>query len=493
MRGSGILLPVSGLPSKYGIGTLGKEAYGFVDFLEKAGQTYWQILPLGPTGYGDSPYQSFSAFACNPYYIDIDRLKKLALLTEEEIRNSGMNESPGTIDYANLYHTRLALLQKAAARLDPQERGYIAFVADNAGWLESYALFMALKAERNMDPLWKWPKTLRLADKAKIEMERIKLRDEVEFWRRAQYLFSIQWKKLKEYANKKGIKIIGDIPIYVSADSAELWMEPELFQTDDSMKVCDVAGCPPDAFSKNGQLWGNPLYDWEYHKETGFEWWLRRFRHAGSLYDIVRFDHFRGLSGYYSIPAAHKTARQGCWKEGPGSCFIKAIKEEIPGVGIIAEDLGFLTDDVKALLAESGFPGMKVLQFAFDSRERSDYLPHNYDRNSVVYTGTHDNTTIKGWETSAPEEDVSFAREYMGISPEDDMPRAFIRLAMGSVSDTCIIPAQDWLGLGEEARMNIPSTTSGNWKWRLKKGMLTDALAAEIHRSTDIYGRLQNK
>lgn len=490
MRGSGILMPVSSLPSRHGIGALGNAAYDFVDFLEKAGQSYWQILPLGQTGNGDSPYQSFSAFACNPYFIDLDILQRQGLLTEEEIKTAGMAESPGTIDYSNLYNTRFDVLKKAVGRMDKDEKGYAVFKEENADWLENFALFMAIKSDRNMEPLWDWPKALRLADKKTIKAQRLKLREEIQFWMLVQYLFSTQWKELKEYANKKGIKIIGDMPIYVSADSADLWMESELFQTDENMKVCDVAGCPPDAFSKNGQLWGNPLYDWEHHKQTGFNWWVQRFRYANKLFDVIRLDHFRGLSGYYAIPAAHTTARKGSWKEGPGSCFIQTVKGELPGLSIIAEDLGFLTDDVRALLAESCFPGMKVLQFAFDSRERSDYLPHNYEKNSVVYTGTHDNTTIKGWEESALKEDVSFAREYMGIGEEDDLPRAFIRLAMSSVSDTCIIPMQDWLGLGAAARINIPSTTSGNWKWRLKNGMLTVALAEEIHRFTDIYGRL---
>ncbi len=490
MRGSGILMPVFSLPSRYGIGTLGEEAFHFVDFLEKAGQKYWQILPLSQTGFGDSPYQSFSAFACNPYFIDLEILKRNGLLTEDDLNIAAPDDMPGTIDYQNLYDTRLGILKRAAERMDEEDESFVKFKAEHAGWLEDYSLFMAVKADRKMEPLWKWPKSLRMADPKRLVKVRDQLGPDIIFWEKLQYLFASQWNDLKIYANKKGIKIIGDMPIYVSADSAELWMSPQLFQTDESMRVCDVAGCPPDAFSKKGQLWGNPLYDWDFHVITGFQWWIKRFRNAAQLYDVIRFDHFRGLSGYYSIPATHTTAKRGIWKSGPGDCFIDMIRKEFPELRIIAEDLGFLTDDVRHLLAVSGFPGMKILQFAFDSREKSDYLPHNYEKNSVVYTGTHDNTTIKGWEVSAPKEDVAFAREYMGIEEEDDISRAFIRLAMASVSDLCIVPVQDWLGLGASARINTPSTTTGNWKWRIRPGALTDDLAKEIVRFTEIYGRL---
>lgn len=490
MRTSGILMPVSSLPSPYGIGSLGAEAYRFVDFLAAAGQRYWQILPIGPTGYGDSPYQSFSAFAANPYFIDLDALEQRGLLTHDEIARFDFGpDAPEGIDYGALFRTRFAVLELAVRRFDAGEDAFRDFCAANAFWLDDYALFMALKAENGMRAFSLWPKDVRARRPAALAAARARLAGQVRFWQVVQYLFYEQWAALKAYANAKGVEFIGDIPIYVSSDSSDLWADPSLFQVDADGALTEVAGCPPDAFAADGQLWGNPLYNWDVHLKTGCAWWIRRLRHASAVYDVVRIDHFRGFESYYAIPARDKTAVNGVWRKGPGTAFIDVIRRKLPDVRIIAEDLGYLTDDVKALLRASGFPGMKVLQFAFDSREESDYLPHNYTQNSVVYTGTHDNTTTADWELSAPAGDVAFARRYLDVEGDADFTRRFIRAALASVSDTAVIPMPDWLGLGAEARINTPSTLGGNWLWRMDPAALTDALAADILALTKLYGR----
>ena len=484
MRTSGILMPVSSLPSPYGIGSLGAEAYRFVDFLAAAGQRYWQILPIGPTGYGDSPYQSFSAFAANPYFIDLNALEQRGLLTHDEIARFDFGpEAPEGIDYGALFRTRFAVLELAVRRFDAGEDAFRDFCAANAFWLDDYALFMALKAENGMRAFSLWPKDVRARRPAALAAARARLAGQVRFWQVVQYLFYEQWAALKAYANAKGVEFIGDIPIY------DLWADPSLFQVDADGALTEVAGCPPDAFAADGQLWGNPLYNWDVHLKTGCAWWIRRLRHASAVYDVVRIDHFRGFESYYAIPARDKTAVNGVWRKGPGMAFIDVIRRKLPDVRIIAEDLGYLTDDVKALLRASGFPGMKVLQFAFDSREESDYLPHNYTQNSVVYTGTHDNTTTADWELSAPAGDVAFARRYLDVEGGADFTRRFIRAALASVSDTAVIPMPDWLGLGAEARINTPSTLGGNWLWRMDPAALTDALAADILALTKLYGR----
>ena len=490
MRAAGILLPLSSLAGPHGIGTMGADARRFVDFLQAAGQTYWQMLPIGPTGYGDSPYQSFSAFAANPYFIDLDALEQRGLLTHDEIARFDFGpEAPEGIDYGALFRTRFAVLELAVRRFDAGEDAFRDFCAANAFWLDDYALFMALKAENGMRAFSLWPKDVRARRPAALAAARARLAGQVRFWQVVQYLFYEQWAALKAYANAKGVEFIGDIPIYVSPDSSDLWADPSLFQVDADGALTEVAGCPPDAFAADGQLWGNPLYNWDVHLKTGCAWWIRRLRHASAVYDVVRIDHFRGFESYYAIPARDKTAVNGVWRKGPGTAFIDVIRRKLPDVRIIAEDLGYLTDDVKALLRASGFPGMKVLQFAFDSREESDYLPHNYTQNSVVYTGTHDNTTTADWELSAPAGDVAFARRYLDVEGGADFTRRFIRAALASVSDTAVIPMPDWLGLGAEARINTPSTLGGNWLWRIDPAALTDALAADILALTKLYGR----
>lgn len=490
LRCSGILLPISSLPSPNGIGTLGEAAFRFVDFLQAAGQHFWQILPVGQTGYGDSPYQSFSSFAGNPYFIDLDLLAEYGLLSSAEIEACQLGASDTRIDYSLQYQNRYPLLHLAASRLDPGSAEFLAFKARTADWLEDYALFMAIKVSNQMSSMREWPKPLRRRDEQALQSAREELAAEIIFWEQVQFLFDRQWTALKAYAHQKDIRIIGDIPIYVSPDSADFWVNPELFQADDDLNLLEVAGCPPDAFSPDGQLWGNPLYNWPRHLDTDFQWWIRRLRHAGQVYDVLRIDHFRGIESYYSVPGHQETAAGGCWCPGPGRTFIGAIQRALPDLPIIAEDLGFVTPEVKQLLADSGYPGMKVLQFAFDSREGGDYLPFNYQRNSVVYTGTHDNTTTEDWQHSAPAEDVRFAWDFLDISNPEDFTWRFIRMALASVADTCIIPLQDYLCLGAEARINTPSTRENNWQWRVDKRLLTAGLAREIRHLTSLYGRL---
>ena len=490
MRTSGILMPVFSLPSKYGIGCFSKEAYQFVDFLKESGQKNWQVLPLGQTSYGDSPYQSFSSFAGNPYFIDLEQLVEQQLLTKEECDSFDFGKNPESIDYAKLYQNRYKILRMACDRfLKQPSDDFFAFCQENDWWLGNYALFMVIKNMHKGASWLQWEEKYKRRDFAALDQVWHGQHDEIQFYQFQQYMFFCQWKKLHAYAEQADIQIIGDIPIYVALDSADAWAEPQLFQFDEELKPAAVAGCPPDAFAADGQLWGNPLYNWDVHLKTGCAWWIRRLRHASAVYDVVRIDHFRGFESYYAIPARDKTAVNGVWRKGPGTAFIDVIRRKLPDVRIIAEDLGYLTDDVKALLRASGFPGMKVLQFAFDSREESDYLPHNYTQNSVVYTGTHDNTTTADWELSAPAGDVAFARRYLDVEGGADFTRRFIRAALASVSDTAVIPMPDWLGLGAEARINTPSTLGGNWLWRMDPAALTDALAADILALTKLYGR----
>lgn len=491
MRKSGILLPISSIPSKYGIGTFSKEAYEFVDFLEKAGQKLWQILPLGPTGYGDSPYQSFSTFAGNPYYIDLEALIGKGYLTAEECDACDFGDNEAYVDYEKVYNERFALLRKAYDRSGiSTNQDFINFKTENAYWLDDYALYMAVKNSFGSKGWNEWDADIKLRKEEAVNKYKEELAFDIEFYQFQQYLFATQWMALKEYANKKGIEIIGDIPIYVAFDSADTWTNPELFQLDEDLTPIAVAGCPPDAFSATGQLWGNPLYKWDYHKETGYEWWMKRIAYCYKLYDVVRIDHFRGFDEYYSIPYGDETAEFGHWEAGPGYDLFKVMKEKLGDKAVIAEDLGFLTPTVEELIKQTGYPGMKILQFAFDSREESDYLPHNYVKNSVVYTGTHDNDTTVGWYSELNEHDKAFAKRYMNITSEVDVEWEFIRGALASVSDTAIIPMQDYLGMGAEARINVPSTLGTNWKWRLLKGQCSEELAARIKDMAKLYARV---
>lgn len=492
MRASGILLPVSSLPSPYGIGCFSKEAYEFVDALERAGQTYWQILPLGPTGYGDSPYQSFSAFAGNPYFIDLDTLAAEGLLDRSQYEGLDFGQDGDGVDYAKLYQARFAVLRRAFERAElAGDSEYAGFCRENEFWLEDYSLYMAVKryfGEKSWD---QWDEDIRLRRPEALDHYRQKCREEMEFYRFLQYEFTKQWKRLKAYANDRGVKIIGDIPIYVAFDGADSWASPEIFQFDEERKPVKVAGCPPDAFSADGQLWGNPLYDWDYHERTGYEWWIRRLEHCFRLYDVVRVDHFRGFDEYYTIPFGDRTAANGCWQKGPGMKLFTALKEHFRDVPIIAEDLGYVTDTVVKLVRDTGYPGMKVLEFAFDSREAGDYMPYNYTANSVVYTGTHDNQTLAAWYEEMADEDRLLARDFLDLEGKsrEEIVWAFIRLALGSVADTAIIPMQDYLCKGAEARMNQPSTLGKNWQWRMGSGEFTEELIRKIRRLTEVYGR----
>ncbi len=494
MRKCGVLMPVASLPSRFGIGGFSKEAYDFVDFLAQGGQSLWQILPLGPTGYGDSPYQSFSTFAGNPYYISLDALIEAGLLTEEECEAADYGDNPNYINYEKIYNTRFALLRKAFARADvEQDEKYQKFAADNAAWLKDYAMYMAIKDSLGGIAWIEWEEDIRLRRPSAMAHYEETLKEDIAFYSYLQYLFATQWAQLKAYANKKGIQIIGDIPIYVAFDSADTWANPELFQLDEENIPTAVAGCPPDAFSATGQLWGNPLYRWDYHEKTGFAWWIRRLEYCFTIYDVVRIDHFRGFDEYWAIPYGDPTAEFGRWEKGPGYALFAAMKKALGNREVIAEDLGFLTPSVLKLVKKTGYPGMKVLQFAFDSREESDYLPHNYTKNCVVYTGTHDNDTVMGWIPAMSRKDLAFARKYIGVKRTSDICSNLIRMAYASVADTAIIPIQDYLELGSEARINTPSTLGGNWEWRMKASDCTPQLAARMLELAQVYGRIIKK
>ena len=492
MRASGILMHVTSLPGAGGVGTMGKAAYRFVDFLERAGQRYWQILPLSPTGYGDSPYQSFSAFAGNHYLIDLETLVKEGLLRQEEVDEVVWSQRPDRVDFGTLYRHRCPVLYKAYERfIGMPNRAFHQFVQQEKEWLPDYGLFMALKEAFSGADWSTWPDGLRLRDPETLRTYQEKLKYSIAFQYFLQFQFFRQWKRLREYAKSKHVRIIGDVPIYVPLDSADVWASPELFQLDEDRKPKLVAGVPPDAFTADGQLWGNPLYHWEKMKATGYAWWLRRLKAAAGMYDMVRLDHFRGFESYWAVPAQDKTARNGHWVKGPGMDFVAAIRRSLPDLEFIAEDLGYLTPEVRQLRRDSGYPGMKVLEFAFDSREPSDYLPHCYTRESVCYTGTHDNLTLQQWFDEAGPEDVAYAKQYMGLNAEEGMVWGMIRGGMSSVSDLFVAQMQDYLGLGGEARMNFPGTLSNkNWTWRAEDGMITDKLADKIREMTALYGRV---
>ena len=490
MRQSGILMHITSLPGPYGVGTMGENAYKFVDFLQSAGQSCWQILPLNPTGYGDSPYQSFSSWAGNPYLIDLDILVKEGLLRQEELEGICWETTPNRVDFGLQYTRRYPILRTAHERFVPGEE-YDTFCRENTFWLNNYALFMAIKDALGGAPWLTWPEGLKTCRPEALEEQRQKLRKDLDFYRFLQYQFFRQWKALRRYANEKGIRIIGDIPIYVPLDSADVWANPHLFQLDSSLRPTSVAGCPPDSFTADGQLWGNPLYDWPIHEKTGYRWWIRRLSAAAAMYDVVRIDHFRGLESYWSVPAQDETAKNGHWCPGPGMSFVHAVREALPGLDFIAEDLGYITPEVRKLQQDSGYPGMKVLEFAFDSREESDYLPHLYPVDSVCYTGTHDNPPLGQWLEEAAPEDVACAKAYLGLNQEEGYIWGIIRGAMSSVSRLCVVQLQDYLELGMGARMNQPGSLScANWTWRAVGNQLTPALAEKIRSVTKRYGRL---
>ena len=490
-RGSGIIMPIFSLPSPHGIGTLGQAAYDFADFLAEAGQSYWQMLPLGPTCCGDSPYSASSSAAGNPYLIDLDDLVRRGMLTKDEIGDD-WGDDLRHVDYTKLYDRRYELLSLAKSRAWNAERYAIeAFRRENAQWLESYALYSALKEHFSSKPWTEWPdEGARHRDAETLAKYGEALRERVELHIFVQYLFYSQWGALKKYINSLGIKIIGDLPIYVSLDSADVWSEPQFFALDSRLVPCEVAGVPPDYFSEKGQLWGNPLYNYDKMRADGYGWWIRRVSCMQRLYDVVRIDHFRGLESYWAVPNGAEDARSGHWVKGPGMSLVGVLTSWFSGMEFIAEDLGTLTPEVGALLRESGLPGMKVLEFAFDPSGTSCYLPHNYtDPNCVCYTGTHDNSPLAMWlQQSAPKE-LDFARRYLGVDEGGDLARAVLRAGSGSTARLFMAQMQDYLGLGEGCRTNVPGIAFGNWRWRMLPGEATKELAQEIHAMAALYGR----
>lgn len=492
MRKSGILMHISSLPGGYGIGKMGKEAYGFVDFLERSKQSCWQILPLSPTSYGDSPYQSFSIHAGNPYFIDLEALEKEGLLKSEEYKTIDWGKDKNSVDYGKIYENIFNVLKIAHKRFRKKtEKDYSRFVVANRDWIFEYGLFMALKFAHGGKAWYEWEENLRMHRPKAVKQARKKYANDIDFWCFVQYKYFQQWKKLKKYANDKGIKIIGDIPIYCAYDSVEVWATPEYFYLDKDKKPIEVAGCPPDVFSADGQLWGNPLYRWDHIAKNKFRWWVDRIRSAFELYDTVRIDHFRGFESYYCIPYGAENARKGQWRKGPDMKLFKEVGKQLGELDIIAEDLGFLTKKVVKMLESAGYPGMKVLEFAFDSDADNVYLPHNFkNSNSICYTGTHDNETVAGWVNSADEKTLAFCKDYLNVSEDSDIIWGMIRLAWASVSDTAVAQMQDFLELDSSARMNTPSTVGDNWKWRLvNMAVLDDNLAEKIAKLTVTYGR----
>lgn len=488
-RSAGILLPIFALPSKYGIGSLGKEAREFVDYLYDAGQSYWQILPIGPTSYGDSPYSSLSAFAGNPYFIDLDELAKEGLLKKNEYNHLKRNDKK--IDYSYLFATRFKVLRIAAKRLiNKYPKELKLFNKKEKEWLDDYALYMAIKVSFHGKEVEKWPNKLRLRDEEELNKKKEELKDEILFWKAVQYLFFKQWHELKKYANDKGIKIIGDIPIYIARDSADIWANPKEFQLDKKGKPTKVAGVPPDYFTADGQLWGNPVYDWAYIKKTNYAWWIKRMQQQFRFYDVVRIDHFRGFESYYTVNVKAKNARKGKWEKGPNIELFKTVEKVLGKKEIIAEDLGFLTDKVIKMLADSGYPGMKVLEFAFDPNDvEGNNLPHTYDNNTIIYLGTHDNDTILGWKQLAPKSHIKNAMQYFNINPKDEFNWGMIKGAYSTVSNLVIIQFQDIVGLKIDGRINTPATTGNNWQLTTTKEMYKTSDKKRLKELVKLYRR----
>lgn len=493
-RSAGLLMHITSLPSPYGIGTLGRESHAFADFLAKAGQRFWQVLPVGPTGSGDSPYQSFSSFAGNPYLIDLELLAEEGLLERRALEAINWGDDPALVDYGKLYRSRFAVLEQACAACLKTRRAEIErFEDEQRHWLPDYALFMALKRRFGMRSWLTWPdEALRMREASALEEARRELAEDTTFFTCLQYLFYRQWDALRAHCREQGVQLIGDMPFYTSADSADVWSQPQFFQLDAQRRPTHAAGVPPDYFSKSGQLWGNPLYDWEAMAADGYGWWIRRIGGMERLFDWVRVDHFRGFSAYWSVPAGAQSAAEGQWRPGPGAALPRILSSWFPQLGFIAEDLGEPSPDLKKLMEESGFPGMEVLQFAFTGAADNPYLPHNHARNAVCYVGTHDNATLAQWVREARPAERRNARAYLGIG-HGSLHEAMLRAGMASVSALFVSCMQDWLETGAEGRMNRPGTVFGNWRWRMQPGMLRDALAERIREMTGRYGRLEDE
>lgn len=489
-RGAGILLPISSLPSPYGIGTFGRAAYEFADKLKKAGQTYWQVLPIGPTSYGDSPYQSFSTFAGNPYFIDLDLLAEEGLLDKKSLEKMDWGQAEDDIDYSRIYENRFLVLKEAFSNTkECESKEYAQFISVNKDWIGDYALFMSCKEHFGQKEWLLWDEDIKTRKPGAVEKYSVLLKEQIDFWKYVQFKFYSQWNRLKKFVNSKGIKIIGDIPIYVALDSSDVWANPLQYQLDADLKPIDVAGCPPDIFSSYGQKWGNPLYNWKVMEEDGFAWWKRRMKSAAGMYDVIRIDHFIGMAKYYAIPVNGVPA-EGEYRLGPGRKLTDAIDEAIGDAQIIAEDLGVAMPEAKKLLSETGYPGMKVLEFAFDGNCANEYLPHNYNKNCVAYTGTHDNETLLGYLSTLKGKGCNYLKAYTGSSDKKELALDVIKLAYGSTADTAVIQMQDILLKDNSARMNLPSTIGQNWRWRLKKGEFTQREAERLFDMACLYYRL---
>ena len=492
-RRAGVLLPVFSLPGPWGIGCFSRHAREFVEQLAEAGQSIWQILPLGPTGFGDSPYQSFSTFAGNPLFMDLDHLVDEGLLARAELLDLDWGADATAVDYGALYSSRQRALRLAHSRAGDftADSGYQGFVASTGGWLDEYALFMTVKGSQGQRSWTQWPEPLRRRVPDALDSVRVEHAVELSFHLWAQWQFARQWRELHSFAADAGVQLLGDLPIYVAMDSADTWAHPEQFDLDERLLPREVAGVPPDGFSATGQLWGNPLYDWPMHRATGFGWWIERLRHQLAQFDLLRLDHFRGLEAYYAVPADAPDASGGQWRPGPGSGFFQALRDGLGELPLVAEDLGYLTDAVRVLREDAGLPGMQIIQFAFDSREPADYWPHNFVRNTVVYTGTHDNPTLAEWFTTLSPADQRRAHTYLNNwwTPPEQLAWDFICEALRSVADTCIVPMADYLGLGAEARINTPATAQGNWRWRMRAEALTPPLVGRMAELTRLVER----
>ncbi|AFS78038.1 4-alpha-glucanotransferase MalQ [Gottschalkia acidurici 9a] len=492
-RSSGILMSITSLPNAYGIGTFGKEAYEFVDFLNKSGQSYWQVLPLNPTSFGDSPYQSPSAFAGNPYFIDFELLERDNLLKKSDYEFIDFGCDEERIDYEKIFKNKMKVLRIAFTNKDEIEDEDIKkFRKENQYWVEDYALYMALKYKFDLKSWQDWDKDIKIREKEKVNYYKKKLKEEIDYWIFIQFLFFKQWNNLKDYANRKRIKIIGDVPIYVAEDSADTWANSEIFLLDDNRVPIVVSGVPPDGFSSDGQLWGNPIYNWDLLEERNFDWWIERLTMNLNLYDVIRIDHFRGFESYWQVKYGERTAVNGEWVKGPNIRFFKTVYNCLGNIPIIVEDLGYLTKEVLELRDKLGYPGMKILQFAFDSDENNDYLPHNYDRNCVAYTGTHDNNTVIGWLDNTDRRVLEFCSKYLGLNQEEGYNWGMIRGTWASIANLSIAQLQDFLSIDSKGRMNIPSKVDGNWQWRLKKEQLTSDLAEKIYSLTKMYRRIRD-
>lgn len=490
-RGSGVLMHISSLPGPYGIGTMGRHARDFVDFLDRAGQKYWQLLPVGPTSYGDSPYQSFSTFAGNPYFIDLEELIEHGLLNRDELDEMIHVDDDTRIDYGRLYYERNKVLRLSYERFDCNNQDFINFCQEKEAWLHDFAMFMALKDQFDGGAWNTWDHEYKFREeKALIEFAK-NHEKEINFYKVLQYMFFKQWNSLKDYIHSKGIKTIGDLPIYVAEDSSDVWVNPELFQLKEDLTCAFVGGCPPDDFSAVGQLWGNPVYDWDKNEETGYKWWLDRFGAAFEIFDCIRLDHFRGFESFWSIPAGDDTAVNGSWQPGPTMKLFSKVKEKFADMAIIAEDLGYITEEVYNFRIETGYPSMKILQFAFNPDGTSEHIPHNFDENTIVYVGTHDNDTMEGWFKKAQDYEIEYARNYFNLTHEEGYTWGVIRGAMTSVARTSIIQMQDLLLLDNSARMNLPNTLGENWKWRMRENAIDQGLIDRFRYLTYMTNRIK--